>query len=345
MPYTGIATMLLLSRCCCGFRRFGMAVNDYELTQHCNFVAKQTLAGRVIPFLGAGVNLCGRPEEFVWKVGLPWLPSGNELADHLAKAFNYPGTNREDLLRVSQYATALAGAYDLYEKLRELFNGDYPPTAVHELLASVPEFVRRHRRTPVYQLIVTTNYDDLLERAFEKVGEPYDLVWYDAEGNHRGKFIHYPHRGEPVVVTTANEYMAASVLDRRTVILKIHGAVDRYNQNRDSFVITEDHYIEFLAREDVSNLIPAGLLAVLRSNPHFLFLGYSLQDWNLRVVLHRLWSEQRLHSMNWAIHLNPDLLEQRLWAARNVAILDVRLEHYVDALRPALAALAEQGAA
>jgi hypothetical protein len=321
-----------------------MEVPDHELEPHCRYVAKQIVSGRVVPFLGAGVNLCGRPEELVWRAGLNWLPSGKELARYLADSFEYPGNSPEDLLRVSQFISAMAGAYPLYEKLRSLFEGDYPPTAVHELLAAVPGYVRRHRDSPMYQLIVTTNYDDMLERAFDNVGEPYDLVWYGAEGEDRGKFTHYPHGQEPAVIATPNEYLDASV-KTRTVILKIHGAIDRRNENRDSFVITEDHYIEFLARADVSNLIPAGLLAVLRSNPHFLFLGYSLQDWNLRVILHRLWGEQRLHSMNWAVQVNPEIHEQRMWAARNVQIMDLRLERYTEALRRALSGLPVEGAA
>ncbi len=315
-----------------------MPIADSELESHSRFVARQIMEGRVVPFLGAGVNLCGRPEELVWHKGLQWLPNGKELSRHLANSFGYPGTNPEDLVRVSQYVSAIAGAFDLYKELRGLFAGDHPPTAVHELLASIPKFLRHHHQhqdRPVYQLIVTTNYDDLLERAFETVGEPFDLVWYDAEGQDRGKFIHYPHEGEPVVITTANEYLQASV-NKRTVILKIHGAVDRRNKNRDSFVITEDHYIDFLSRTDLSHLIPSGLLALLRNNPHFLFLGYSLQDWNLRVILHRLWAEQRLYSTNWAVQVNPDRLEERLWAVRGVEIFDVRLEHYVAGLRAAL---------
>ena len=78
-------------------------------------------------------------------------------------------------------------------------------------------------------------------------------------------------------------------LDDRSVILKIHGAVDRSSPDGedDSFVITEDHYIDYLTRTDLANLVPITLAAKLRRS-HFLFLGYSLRDWNLRVILHRI---------------------------------------------------------
>ena len=38
--------------------------------------------GRVVPFLGAGVNLCGRPKEFRYQPSqFEYLPNGGELAE------------------------------------------------------------------------------------------------------------------------------------------------------------------------------------------------------------------------------------------------------------------------
>jgi hypothetical protein len=124
--------------------------------------------------------------------------------------------------------------------------------------------------------------------------------------------------------------------DERTVILKLHGAVDRQDPQGDSYVITEDDYIEFLARTDLSRLLPITLAAKLRRS-HLLFLGYSLGDWNLRVLLHRIWGDQKLRYQSWSVQLGPNELEQRFWAARGVEILDERLEEYTAGLERALA--------
>ena len=43
------------------------------------------------------------------------------------------------------------------------------------------------------------------------------------------------------------------------MILKIHGAIDRLRPERDSYVITEDNYIDYLTRTDVSTLMPVTL--------------------------------------------------------------------------------------
>ena len=80
--------------------------------------------------------------------------------------------------------------------------------------------------------------------------------------------------------------------EERTTILKIHGVVDRQNRACDSYVITEDHYIDYLAHKDIAQQLPVQLLEKM-SWSHFLFLGYSLRDWNLRVILHRIWGEQK----------------------------------------------------
>jgi hypothetical protein len=295
---------------------------------HYRIVARAIAEGRLVPLLGAGVNLCGRPGGTGWQLGRN-LPTGAELAAYLASVFDFPPDEVQELLRVSQYATVMTGSGPLYEELHRVLDADYEPTKVHNLLATVPAFLRR-RGLVRYQLIVTTNYDDALERAFRAAGEEFDLVCYVAEGRHRGKFHHITPDGDLRLIERPNEYKALS-LTERTVILKIHGAVDRLVPERDSYVITEDHYIDYLTRTDIAQLVPVGLAARLRRS-HFLFLGYSLADWNLRVILHRIWGEQELSYSSWSIQLDPKPLEEGFWRRRGVEILHARLEDYIDAL-------------
>jgi hypothetical protein len=195
----------------------------------------------------------------------------------------------------------------------------------------------------VHQLIVTTNYDDQLERAFDESHEPYDLIFYRAEEGHRGGFV---HRQQPVSDSTpvevsiplggANDYDPdPPLLSERATILKIHGAVDRENAHEDSYVITEDDYINFLAHNDLSNLVPSVLKARLVDG-HLLFLGYSLRDWNLRAFLQRVWEERRRKRQrrrtSWAIQRDVDALERYSWARNDVRILRADLADFVDTL-------------
>src|SRR5262249_35417886 len=126
-------------------------------------------------------------------------------------------------------------------------------------------------------------------------------------------------------------------LAKRSVVYKMHGTVDRDDAERDQYVITEDDYIEFLARMTRGRAIPAGLAEpFLRSQ--FLFLGYGLRDWNLRVVLNRIEKDLRRaknvsrEKRSWAIDANPSPLEMRFWEERGVNIYRLTLDEFVVAL-------------
>jgi SIR2-like domain len=327
-------------------------VAENEHAKHFGAVVRELTEGSVVPLLGAGVNLCDRPADVAFRRGGDYLPNGQELAQHLARTFFYPASEPDaaeeqhgeaphlqplDLLRVSQYIASTDGSAPLYRELRNLFNDKYPPTRVHKFFAAFPGRMRA-LNTKRYQLIVTTNYDDELERAFDEVEEPYDVVWYIADPvEQRGKFWHRPAGGQPEKITRPNRYDKL-VLDRRTLILKIHGAIDREEPDRDSFVITEDHYIDYLTKTDIGQLLPPDILGRLRKSC-FLFLGYSMADWNLRVILHRIWGEQPLSYRSWAIRKDVDPVEEALWNARKVEVLDIPLERYIAELERRVAAL------
>lgn len=286
-------------------------------------------AGRVVPLLGAGVSSVGRPYGRSWEPGSPFLPKGYELSRYLAQRFNYPLHDQADheLAKVAQYVSAVAGRGTLYDELREVVAAQYKPTPVHQLFAELPAILRERGYLPGNQLVVTTNYDDMMERAFQASGEPYDVVSYIADGPHRGKFTHRLHGGEVRTIENVREYQGID-LERRSLVLKIHGSVDRFDPDRDSYVITEDDYVEYLVRADIAQLLPQGLVAKLQRS-HFLFMGHGLRDWNLRVILHRIWGEQRLKSLSWSIQLQPDEVEVLLWGKRNVEVIDADLEQYV----------------
>ncbi|MGH3835335.1 MAG: SIR2 family NAD-dependent protein deacylase [Pseudonocardiaceae bacterium] len=310
-----------------------MSAVPYELGHVYDLIVRRLLRGKVVPVLGAGVNLSERPPQVSWELGR-YLPSGQELAAELAKHISDVPIDGYDLARMSQYVAALVGEGPLYDELHNVFNADYPPTHFHRFLAQLARRTREAKDVRECMLIVTTNYDDSLERAFTAEGEPYELVTYIAEGRDRGLSRHITADGEATVIRVPNEYVGLR-LDQRTVIAKIHGAVDRIHR-ADSYVITEDHYIDYITRADVARLFPITLAAKLRTS-HFLFLGYSLRDWNIRAMLYRLWGEQEGKNFkHWAIQDNPDPIDYAAWEARGVDILPVRVEDFVAAVEQRL---------
>jgi DNA-binding SARP family transcriptional activator len=284
--------------------RGGMPASD-----HFPEVAKLLLSGRLVPVLGADVP---------------------ELATRLAERFEYPQGNGFALTRVSQYVAVMRGSGPLYDELHELLDAQAAPTVLHRFFATLPPLLRE--RGAPHQLIVTTGYDLALEQAFLDAGEVFDVVTYVAAGPGRGKFCHLDPSGTGTLIDVPNTYASELSLERRTVILKLHGQVDRGPDRLwESFVVTEDDYIDYLARADVSSALPVGLAAKLRRS-HFLFLGYSMADWNLRVILSRLWANAPLNYRSWAVQAEPNALEREFWHRRDVDVLELPLQDYVEAL-------------
>ena len=334
----------------------------YEVHQF--HVAGRMLAGKVVPFLGAGANLCGRPEGTPWGRG-EYLPSGAELAAELIERVKYPDPNDRDLMRISQYVDATLGAKTLYEWVRDPFEAIYPPTSLHYFLARMSGLLRK--RNKPRQVILTTNYDDALESAFDAMDppEPFDLLWYEAKPPHCGRFIHQRRASDIPPADRGDESVAASTPiarpneyadlepDERTVIVKLHGAMVRDDPARDSYVITEDDYIRYLTGADIASQLPAVLRERITES-HLLFLGYSMRDWNLRVVLERLGGDEVLGSQAWSVQREPSTLagkqiEETLWGERDVDLRFILLDEYVEDLKKqvteALAAEAEKAVA
>ena len=244
---------------------------------------KALLSGRVVPVLG--------------------LDGGADLAAQLALVFGYPTDRPPDLARVSQYVATMNGSGPLYDELHRRFEEAAEPQPVHRFLAGLPS-VLRERGAP-HQLVISTRYDLALERAFETAGEELDVVTYVATGLHRGKFWHRAPGEEPRPIDVPNTYATELSLERRTVLLKLHGAVDPFPEREwESFVITEDDYIDYLGRADLVSSVPVALAAHLRRS-HFLFIGYEMVDWNLRLVMHRVWGDRPLAYRSWALDPEP----------------------------------------
>jgi hypothetical protein len=294
-----------------------------------NHIVRELLEGSVVVFLGNEIARFARPRDVQWQ-RVRFLPTGSELAEHLAEVFFYPAERAGDLPRVAQYVKLKEGSAPLYRELRKIFADDYPPTRLHELLARLPG-LSRSLGDERYNLIVTTSYDDALERAFDAAAEPYDVVWYVADHYaYRGKLLHRPYGGSPVVITRPNTYDALSP-DERTVILKVHGSVDREDPEHDSFVITEDHFIDYLTTADIDRLLPPFLLSRLHRSS-WLFLGFNLVDWIQRVVLHRIWRDQALSYASWAVREDCGQIERVHWDHRNIEVLTAPLEQFVTEL-------------
>jgi DNA-binding SARP family transcriptional activator len=295
------------------------------LTDHYDEVLRAFSAGRLVPVLGPGVG------------GV----AGHELATILAERFELDDGGR-GLAYVSQAVAARNGIGPLHDELHLALDRDFEPSLLHTWLASLPPLLRR--RGLNQQLIVSTSFDAGVERAFEAADEELDVVVYLASGLDRGKFLHILPGGEARVVEEPNAYTGLS-LEERSVVLKIHGHVDRGAARAlESFAVSEDDHIDYLSGGEAAGSVPVQIAARLRRS-HLLFLGYDVDDWSLRVFLRRVWGHDRLAYRSWAVQSAAQSLARELWQDRGVEAYDVGLDSYSERLASVTAELAALDAA
>jgi hypothetical protein len=327
-------------------------------------IAKLLKEGQVIPFLGAGVNFGTRPPDAAaWDPETStFLPSGKELLSYLANESSFPDDELEhsDLAKVASYFQETFARKLLRRRLEDIFVRQYTPSKIHRYLARIARQSHGEEDAEgTALLIITTNYDDLTERAFKDLGRPYDLVIYPTDQKESAaSVIWWPH-GEGPKPEAPNNLIID--LKRTNVIYKMHGSLDHLRcGGLGSYVITEDDYVEFLSRMSASAAVPNQFLRHFRTR-HFLFLGYGLSDWNWRLILKNMRNqlpepepdeeggtgpkpsprqtaaeEEDEDLRSWAIQYRPSVLETMLWNARRVRIYDEDINDFVAGLEAAV---------
>jgi hypothetical protein len=187
-------------------------------------------------------------------VNVSGVPTGSELARKIADECNYHGAERDDFLRVCQFCELTDGPHLLRKCIVENLNeARSTPSAVHMTLAELP-----------VTHVLTTNFDSLMERAFKTAQKKPNVVIHDFRSK-RAVNVPQGSKDEPVV-------------------FKLHGSVDQPS----SMVCTEDDVVQFLAgliHEQPP--LPASIRQLFESRS-FLFIGYGLRDWNIRVMIRTL---------------------------------------------------------
>jgi hypothetical protein len=229
-------------------------------------VADAVRSGDCTLFLGAGVHSLPPPDSPFTYVAADAPPRGAELAKTLAAQCGVDASvlgDLTDLRRIALYYERVA--HDRGRLMRALFAAvqeNRKPSPMLRALAQLP-----------FRFVITTNYDNLFERALIQAGkDPEVSVYTVARRNPRP-----PSRG---------------VGEQRPFVLKIHGDFTREGAGPDdqSVVITEEDYITFVLRmrdADELNPVPLAIRAQLARNPT-LFVGYSLNDYNLRILFRAL---------------------------------------------------------
>jgi hypothetical protein len=235
---------------------------------------RDIVASRCLPIIGAGFS---RDAEVT---GPRQLPLWRELGEQIAADLMDDPASTDPVEAISAYAQEY-GRVRLIEELRaRLHHGIARPGPAQLEFCQLP-----------FDVVCTTNWDTLLERAYETVERPYYVI--------------------------LEEHQLPIGVDRGAVTLvKLHGDLDHPNR----LVASETDYDSFLQENPLLVTYVANLL--ITRTP--LFIGYSLDDPDFRQIMSIVNSRLgRLTRVGYALTHGVTAQQRNRFERRNVRCIDV----------------------
>lgn len=218
-----------------------------ELLKYIGLFRERAEQGKLVLFVGAGVsqNVAG-------------MPSWNALIQNMAEAINYSRCNscrhktescESTCLLKNDFSTDefLKIPQHVFNRNQELYNRVLAES-IPTITADAPLSSAIFDINPVN--IITTNYDQLLETSKNIFCEQYQVIVHD------------------------KDLLNA---DKSTYIIKMHGDLSEL----DSIVLKEQDYLNYSQDHVLIELFIKSLL----TDHIVLFLGYSLNDYNIKLIL------------------------------------------------------------
>lgn len=263
-------------------------------------LSDQTMS-RCVFFLGSGMGVA--PE------GTPQLPTGKGLSELLARDSDLDFPKPVPLPTLAFY-------YEFYNTraalndflIEKLTDPHIPISPATSRLVDLVVLLEQLDKQPV--LVITTNYDQHFEKAY-RVATGRDPLVVIYNGGRDAADDRVPlHTGVPVEKIKGWH-------PGTTCLYKIHGCISNPGdggRNR-NLVITEDDYINFLSNCLSPDETGKGILPYVRerlSESPVIFVGYSLSDWNMRVIFKT--TTERLLRDCCAVQ-KPDKADEMYWDA------------------------------
>jgi hypothetical protein len=272
--------------------------------------------GLCVPFLGAAANIRSPVRKY------RGLPVGRDLVKELRRTLEHPPGWSADLARATLEYEVRTDREDLLSFLEErLAHGHLEPSLALKVLARLP-----------FPLIITTNFDTLLERALEQRGRDFKCLVQPQEG-----FLNIRE------IRDRLESLAEYADANGTIVYKIHGTLGnhglahrRWLEVPSNVTVTEDDYIEFLTVQDqeTDRIGVPSVIKGLITPRTLLFLGYSLEDWDFRTIYGSLVGPLTRHQRrkSFAVQKNPLPYWVIYWLKRDIQIIDMDVYDFCERL-------------
>jgi hypothetical protein len=252
-------------------------------------VGEAVRSGQCILFLGAGVHAPPPEGSALSYPAEQRPPIGAALSRDLALecdfAERFPGEDPGNLQRVALAYEIDRSRGRLVDAITSAVDTGTSPSPMLRALAMLE-----------FPLVITTNYDQLFERALHEAGKQPRVAVYNPEA------------------APTTDFRNATPLS--PVIYKLHGDIAQ----RESLVVTDEDYIQFVLRmsdKDPYDPIPLSLKFFLKGTTT-LFVGYSLLDYNLRLLFKALrWKIDAANVPDmYSVDFRPDPLIMDVWQSQ-----------------------------
>jgi SIR2-like domain len=258
------------------------AVRDSAL----DIVARAIGKDQCLLFLGAGVHAPPPAGSLFEYPDAARPPVGSQLSRSLANELDllgrHPGEDVKNLQRVALFFQIERDRHDLVDAVKRAVHDGKRPSPMLKALAEMN-----------FSIVITTNYDELFERALYAAGKSPKTCIYSKER----RVTDDPRGATP----------------QEPIIYKIHGDI----KDPKSIVITDEDYIDFVLRmsdKEPFDPVPLGLKFHL-TGCTTLFVGYSLLDYNLRLLFKTLrWRlDPSTAPQMYSVDLMPDPLIRSMY--------------------------------
>lgn len=284
---------------------------------------ERLLQARVIPLLGAGVTLSGRQVDRGARE-LDNFPTPFELKELLARTCNFPAAHFEtsDISVVASFFVRQQNRESLDELLERAFDRPQQPSATHRLIAEAA-------KTTPSMIILTTNYDTLMEQALGAAGVPFSVLSYlrddpgaDAPG--RLALQRFPSKDMELVQPYELKPMA------EPLVFRLYGGA-RFPRGG-GYVLTEEDHLDWVVRLGPQGaMLPVFVLSTLWER-NLLSLGLSASAWPQRGLL-RVFLERSNRPPGWAVTYRPSQIDIMTWQRYDITVFAVELNDWATRAR------------
>jgi len=221
------------------------------------------------------------------------IPLGNDLRDLLNNQFLGGEYESESLAHVADLAISQNSLSTIQDFIRDYFS-DLRPAKFH---LKIPEFK--------WRALFTTNYDRLIE------------ICYEQNANRLQNYI--------LMLSNSDRIDETRTTNDKVPLIKLHGCITRTHDEFLPLILTVDQYNESL--ESRKRLFSH--LYELAYENTIIFIGHSLQDYNIRNVLLQLYREVPQGQRHYLVKPGVKRAESDYWAEKKITSIDCSFEEFI----------------